>query len=116
VPLLEYPFDDRHKDKLAACFGKETILNIRLDLPIEEAYRRFHERDLSGMRHLGHYYQTYPPKSGDKPSYQSFEDYQKAMRRLNVADFELGKTLKIDAGSFPLPIEKICDFIENSDN
>ena len=51
VPLLEYPFCDRHKEMLTSALKNKNILNLRLDLPLEEAYRRFHERDLSGKRH-----------------------------------------------------------------
>ena len=114
VPLLEYPFCDRHKEMLTAALQNKQILNLRLDLPLEEAYRRFHERDLSGKRHPGHYYQSYPPKDGDKPAYQIFEDFQSAMHRTHTPEFEMGQTLKIDATHFPLPMDKICAFIENS--
>ncbi len=114
IPLLEYPFCDRHKEMLTAALQNKQILNLRLDLPLEEAYRRFHERDLSGKRHPGHYFQSYPPKDGDKPAYQIFEDFQSAMHRTHTPEFEMGQTLKIDATHFPLPMDKICAFIENS--
>jgi predicted kinase len=114
VPLLEYPFCDRHKEMLTSALKNKNILNLRLDLPLEEAYRRFHERDLSGKRHPGHYFQSYPPKDGDKPAYQIFEDYKSAMHRTHTPEFEMGRTLKIDATHFPLPMDKICAFIENS--
>jgi hypothetical protein len=51
IPVLEYPFDNRHKDQLNRIFKDVDILTIRLDLPIDKSYQRFHERDLSGKRH-----------------------------------------------------------------
>ena len=117
IPLLEYPFGNRHKEALIKYFENMKILTLRLDLPIETAYQRFHQRDLSGERHPGHYFLSYPPKDGDKPRYQPFVEFKQAMDTSDTPGFELGDTLKISATDFPLllPVKQIQSFLDNDD-
>lgn len=114
VPILEYPFTDEHKTLLLNTFYKTVnFVTIRLDLPLDKAYERFHKRDMSGDRHPGHYYDSYPPNHESTPKYQDYDSYKKAMDRLNVADFTLGKTLVVDAMDLPLPVDEILTFIKS---
>lgn len=39
----------------------------------------------------------------------------KELHRTHTPEFEMGRTLKIDATHFPLPMDKICAFIDSSD-
>lgn len=112
IPVLEYPFDNRHKKQLKQTFENVNILTIRLNLPVEKAYQHFHERDLSRNRHPWHFHQSYPIIWDSLPQYQSFEDYAEAMNRLDVANFSLWTLLKIDASVFPLAIENVFEYID----
>lgn len=113
IPVLEYPFDNRHKDQLNRIFKDVDILTIRLDLPIDKSYQRFHERDLSGKRHPWHFHSSYPNIWNSLPQYQPFEDYENAMKRLDVTNFSLWKLLTIDASEFPFSTEHIFEYIDN---
>ena len=113
IPVLEYPFDNRHKKELEQTFENVDILTIRLDLPVEKAYKHFHERDLSGNRHPWHFHQSYPIIWDSLPQYQSFEDYAEAMKHLDVANFSLWTLLKIDTSVFPLAIENVLKYLDD---
>lgn len=112
IPVLEYPFDNRHIEQLSQIFKDIDILTIRLDLPIELSYQRFHDRDLSGKRHPWHFHSSYPKIWDSLPQYQSFEDYSEAMKRLNVAEFSLWTLLTINASEFPFNDEHVFEFID----
>lgn len=111
VPILEYPFGNTHKDQLLKSFNETTFITVRLDLPIESAYERFHKRDLSDKRHPGHFYNQYPIAEGAVPSYQEFDKYKEAMLTSQVCEFSLGKTLAVNADLFPLPIKHILSYV-----
>ena len=112
IPVLEYPFDNRHIEQLSLIFKDIDILTIRLDLPVELSYQRFHDRDLSGKRHPWHFHSSYPKIWDSLPQYQSFEDYSEAMKRLNVAEFSLWTLLTIDASEFPFNDKHVFEFID----
>jgi hypothetical protein len=112
IPVLEYPFDNRHIEQLKQIFKDVNILTIRLDLPVEKSYQRFHERDLSWNRHPWHFHSSYPNIWDEVPQYQSFEDYSEAMKRLNVAEFSLWKLLTLDASKIPFSDEHIFEYID----
>lgn len=114
IPVLEYPFDNRHIERLRATFKNIDVLTIRLDIPIEKAYQNFHNRDLSGNRHQWHLYSSYPNIWNSLPQYQTFEDYSNAMNRQNVANFSLWTLLNIDASNFPFSDEHIFKYIDKN--
>lgn len=112
IPVLEYPFDNRHIEQLSLIFKDIDILTIRLDLPVKLSYQRFHDRDLSGKRHPWHFHSSYPKIWDSLPQYQSFEDYSEAMKRLNVAEFSLWTLLTINASEFPFNDKHVFEFID----
>ena len=114
IPVLEYPFDNRHKKQLKQTFENVNVLTIRLDLPVEKAYQNFHNRDLSGNRHPWQFYSWYPNIWNSLPQYQTFEDYLNAMNRLNVANFSLWTLLNIDASKFPFSDMHIFEYINKN--
>jgi len=114
IPVLEYPFDNRHTEQLKTTFKNVGVLTIRLDLPVEKAYQNFHNRDLSGNRHPWHFYSSYPNIWNSLPQYQTFEDYLNAMNRLNVANFSLWTLLNIDASKFPFSDMHIFEYINKN--
>lgn len=108
IPVLEYPFGMLHKEQLTDLFQDETnFITVRLELPVSEAYKRFHTRELSTKRHPGHFCECYPLKETTIPDYQSYDSFKEAMSRLKISEFASDKTITVKAVDFPMNVEEI---------
>ncbi|MGN0363761.1 MAG: AAA family ATPase [Bilifractor sp.] len=121
--LIEYPFYQRHKEKLRELVSNYAYraISIYLYTDLKTMYIRGVERDQNDNRHPGHlllryHIEDYLPEMITMQNYRSqltFEEFKETISKKNY-DIDLGIRIPIDVTNFnDIPYKKIAQTILN---